>query len=144
MKDIMRRAWAIARAAATIYGGKPVEYMRGGALKMAWAEAGGKPATKEQLIAALEAKGFRRWQKGRYDRLYINAWELGLACKYSKRGYEQDSAFQGASISNREARRMKAAKTYIDITKDVNEWMVVSDNDLLQEAAEQIMQVVAA
>ena len=33
-------------------------------------------ALTEKRIAALEEKGFNRWTKGNYDRLYINASDL--------------------------------------------------------------------
>lgn len=138
--QVMSRAWEIARAAATIFGGRPIEYIRGGAVKMAWAEAGHKPATKEQLIEALEAKGFKRWQKGNYDRLYINAGALGLVCSYYRTGNISDAEFCGGQISNSEAYRMKSAKTFID----VKTWKLHSDNDTLRYEAEKIMNAVMA
>lgn len=84
--NIMKRAWEIAKAAAVIFGGRPVDYIYGGAVKMAWAEAEHKPATKEDKIKALEDMGFKRWQKGTMDRLYINASTLGLVCEYYRTG----------------------------------------------------------
>lgn len=138
--QVMSRAWEIARAAATIFGGRPIEYIRGGAVKMAWAEASHKPATKAQLIEALEAKGFKRWQKGNFDRLYINAGALGLVCSYYRTGNISDAEFCGSQISNCEARRMKASKTFID----VKTWKLHSDNDTLYYEAEKIMNAVMA
>lgn len=137
--QIMKRAWEIAKAAATIFGGKASDYIRGGALKMAWAEVSGKPATTEQKIAALEKKGFKRWQKGSYDRLYVNAGVLGLVCTYYRTGNISTSEFNGYSISNSHAYRMKAAKTYID----VKTWTLHSDDDDLFEAAQKIMDEIA-
>ena len=32
----------------------------------------------ENMIKALESKGFHRWTKGDYDRLYANAEDFGL------------------------------------------------------------------
>ena len=138
--QVMSRAWEIARAAATIFGGRPIEYIRGGAVKMAWAEAGHKPATKDQLIEALEAKGFNRWQKGNFDRLYVNAGTLGLVCSYYRTGNISDAYFNGRQISNGEARRMRASKTFID----VKTWKVYGDNNTLRYEAEKIMNAVMA
>ena len=104
--QVMTRAWEIARAAATIFGGNAIEYIRGGAVKMAWAEAEHKPATKEDKIKALEDMGFKRWQKGNFDRLYVNAGVLGLVCEYRRTGSISDAYFNGSEISNGEARRM--------------------------------------
>lgn len=86
----------------------------------------------EKKIAELESKGFKRWTKGNIDRLYINAAQLGLDCAYYKTGNISGADFQGAHVSNCEARRMKAAKTYIDVTTGT----VHSDNSTLANAAE--------
>ena len=91
--------------------------------------------TQEQ-ISRLEAMGFSRWTKDNYDRLYINAKALGLECDYYKTGNIHHATFRGRDISNCEARRMKAAKTYIDVaTGEVH-----SDNADLKEAAQEMMQ----
>jgi hypothetical protein len=87
-------------------------------------------------IRVLEGKGFNRWQKNDLDRLYINAANLGLVCQYYKTGNVRDAWFGGASISNCEARRMKMAKTFVDVKTGT----VYSDNPLLKEAAEQIVE----
>ena len=133
--QVMTRAWEIARAAATIFGGSAIEYVRGGALKMAWAEAEHKPATKEGKIKALEGMGFKRWQKGTMDRLYINASALGLVCDYYRTGNISDAHFNGEQISNCEARRMRTSKTFLD----VKTWILYSDNDSLKRAAEELI-----
>lgn len=133
--SIMKRAWEIARAAATIFGGNAIDYIRGGAVKMAWAEAEHKPATKEDKIKVLEDMGFKRWQKGNFDRLYINASALGLVCDYYKTGNISDAHFNGEQISNGEARRMRAAKTFLD----VKTWTLYSGNYSLKEAAEKLV-----
>ena len=65
------------------------------------------------------------------DRLYINAAQLGLVCSYYKTGNISSAEFDGERISNCEARRMKASKTFIDIKTD----RVYSDNSHLKEAA---------
>ena len=68
----------------------------------------------EITIKKLEGKGFSRWQKGNLDRLYINASQLGLVCWYYKTGNISSAEFNGERISNCQARRYKAAKTFID------------------------------
>ena len=90
--------------------------------------------TNEQ-IESLEKKGFRRWQKGSLDRLYINAAQLGLECTYYHTGNISGAEFCGVSISNCEARRMKAAKSYINVTTGEAH----SDNGELLDAIERIL-----
>lgn len=94
----------------------------------------------EKMIEKLAAKGFNRWTKGKYDRMYVNAKDLGLVCEYYKTGNVHSATFQGEGISNSEAYRMKAAKTYIDIATGE----VVSDNRYLKEAAEEVLAAVKA
>lgn len=94
----------------------------------------------EKMIEKLAAKGFSRWTKGKYDRMYINAKDLGLDCEYYKTGNIADATFRGEGVSNSEAYRMKAAKTYIDIATGE----VVSDNRYLKEAAEEVLEAVKA
>ena len=65
----------------------------------------------EQMIAELEAKGFKRWTKGNLDRLYINAAQLGLVCQYYKTGNIRHAEFNGESISNSQGYRYKSALT---------------------------------
>ena len=88
-----------------------------------------------ERIGALEAKGFKRWQKGKMDRLYINAKELGLECTYYNTGNIRSASFNGERISNSEARRIRDAKTYIDVaTGELH-----STNWMCEEAAEALM-----
>lgn len=94
----------------------------------------------EKMIEKLAAKGFNRWTKGKYDRMYINAKDLNLDCEYYKTGNIHSATFRGEGVSNSEAYRMKAAKTYIDITTGE----VVSDNRYLKEAAEEVLEAVKA
>lgn len=89
----------------------------------------------DAIIAKLESKGFNRWTKGKYDRLYVNASTLGLSCTYHRTGSEDVSTFNGEAISNSEARRMKSTKCYIDVESGE----VVCDNDMMREAAEAIL-----
>ena len=69
----------------------------------------------DKVIAELEKQGFNRWTKGAMDRLYVNASMLGLDCTYYNTGNISSADFCGEHISNSQARKMKAAKTYIDI-----------------------------
>ena len=94
----------------------------------------------EKMIEKLTTKGFTRWTKGKYDRLYINAKELGLVCEYYKTGNIHSAEFRGEGISNSKAYRMKSAKTYIDIATEE----VVSQIDNLEEAAKEILEEVRA
>lgn len=91
-------------------------------------------AITEERIAELEKMGFNRWTKGNMDRLYINAAQLGLDCSYYKTGNISGADFKGERISNCEARRMKAAKTYIDIKTG----KAHSDNYTLENAAREL------
>lgn len=130
MKKVMVRAWEISKEAAQKFGGKAMEYIAE-ALKTAWKEI--KSAGKRIIdrIAELEALGFKRWQKNGMDRLYINATTLGLDYSTYKSGNISGADFQGEHISNSEARRMLAAKTYIDVKTET----VHSDSWTLERAA---------
>ena len=72
-------------------------------------------ALTEERIAELEGLGFRRWTRGNFDRLYINASDLGLVCYYYKSGNIRAAYINGSLTSNAEGYRMKAAKTFIDV-----------------------------
>lgn len=84
---------------------------------------------KTEAINALENVGFKRWQKGSYDRLYISAGKLGLKMD------ENGTSFMGDPIDSKEGQRMKAAKTYID----VHTGEVFSGNDTLEMAATELI-----
>ena len=101
---------------------------------MAWKEIKMEGKKVIDRIEELEAMGFKRWTKGGMDRLYINASALGLNCSYYKTGNVSNAWFDGYEISNCEARRMKASKTYIDIKTE----KVYSDNTTLAEKAAEI------
>jgi len=88
-----------------------------------------------EMIAALEAKGFNRWTKGSMDRLYINAAQLGLVCDYYNTGNIRKAIFNGDQVSNSEGYRMKAAKTFIDIATGE----LFGTNKYLKDAAEEII-----
>lgn len=132
--QVMRRAWELAKAGAAIYGGSVKMYFAE-ALRMAWKEA--KGSTKELMIETLEKIGFKRWQKAGYDRLYVDASHLGLVCEYYNTGNICKAEFNGERISNSEGRKMKAAKTFID----VRTWTVHSTREDLKEAAKKLANI---
>lgn len=120
-QTIMKRAWQIKK--------EDSRNIWSLCLKMAWEEA--KAAGSKKSIEELEELGFKRWTKGNFDRMYVNAKELGLVCWYYNTGNIKAATFQGDEISNCEARRMKASKTFIDLTTG----KVHSDNRWLLYAA---------
>ena len=69
----------------------------------------------DAIIQKLEEAGFKRWTKGTYDRLYINATSLGLEYETYKSGSIRSATFNGEEISNSRAGRMLAMKMYIDV-----------------------------
>lgn len=69
----------------------------------------------EKMIMKLEDAGFKRWTKGGYDRLYIDATACGLEYDTYKSGNISSATFNGESISNARAGRMKAMKMYVVI-----------------------------
>lgn len=88
----------------------------------------------EMVIKQLEEKGFKRWTKGNFDRLYINTKELGLECEYYNTGNIRYAHLNGEKVSNTQARKMKDAKTYIDIKTG----KLYGSHDELKELAEAI------
>ncbi len=69
----------------------------------------------EKMIKALESKGFHRWTKGDYDRLYANAEDFGLYTETYNSGNIRYAELNGVKISNAAAGRILAAKIYIDV-----------------------------
>lgn len=136
MRQVMKRAWEIAKQAAARFGGRAIAYIAL-ALRDAWEEIRNMSSDITERIEELEAKGFRRWQKNGMDRMYIDASKLGLECEYCKSGNINGATFQGSSISNSEAGRLKDAKTYIDLVKK----SIVSDSVLLAAAAADLIGV---
>lgn len=132
-KKVMKRAWEIVKKAIENFGGKAAQYISE-ALRMAWKEIKMEGKKVIDRIEELEAMGFKRWTKAGMDRLYINASALGLNCTYYKTGNVSNAWFDGYEISNCEARRMKASKTYIDVKTE----KVYSDNATLAEKAAEI------
>lgn len=134
MKQIMKKAWEIAKNAARKFGGRAFEYIAE-ALKEAWKEIRNMAMDITDRIEELEAKGFKRWQKNGMDRMYINASTLGLICTYHKSGTISSADFNGERVSNSEGRRMKDAKTYIDLKLK----KLVSNNVRLAAAAAELI-----
>ena len=130
MKNIMKKAWEIAREAAKRFGGKAAQYIAG-ALRMAWKEARKMNQDITERIDELTRMGFNRWQKNGMDRMYINASTLGLEWT----GSISYATFQGYEISHSEAGRMKFAKTYIDLVKKT----IVSDSAMLAAAVAELI-----
>lgn len=72
----------------------------------------------ENMIKALESKGFHRWTKGDYDRLYANAEDFGLYTESYNSGNIRYAELNGVKISNAAAGRILSAKIYIDVKTD--------------------------
>lgn len=70
---------------------------------------------KRDKIRFLTGMGFKRWQKGRFDRLYINAEDLGLELERLGPGVTA-ATLCGEDIEPSEALKLREAKTYIDLT----------------------------
>ena len=94
----------------------------------------------DKMIERLAAKGFNRWTKGNIDRMYINASQLGLACSYHTTGSIKNATFCGDSISNCEARRLKADKCYIDLKTGT----ITANSSRLKDAAQALIDEAAA
>lgn len=94
----------------------------------------------DSQITKLEKNGFNRWTKGDYDRLYINATQLGLKCTYYKTGSIDLAYFNDELISNAEGYRLKGAKTYVDVATGE----VCSTRDDLKDAAEALVKSLLA
>lgn len=137
-KELMKNAWSIAREGQKNFGGKVSEYFAE-ALKMAWAEA-----KKGLDIEALESKGFNRWTKGNFDRLYFSLEKSGdLDLDYYKSGNLRAADLDGERISNAEACRLLSVKCFIDL-KNGNKLVVQygreDAQDVVRELAEKAMQ----
>lgn len=81
----------------------------------------GMAKLSEKQIEALEKKGFRRWTKGDYDRLYINAWNLpGIVTNWKKKG-KKTITVEGEELSYGKSLDVTYAKIWIDLkTLEVN------------------------
>lgn len=71
----------------------------------------------ELKIEKLEKKGFRRWTKGNYDRLYIQGWQLeGITTNWKKNGKKTVSV-DGVELSYTKSAIFGnyGSKNYIDV-----------------------------
>lgn len=68
-----------------------------------------------ETIAKYEDRGFRRWTKGRFDRLYINVKDLGAKIDYYGTGNVRSAYWQGERVSNADGRRLLASKVFVDV-----------------------------
>lgn len=133
LKNIMTRAWEIAREAVVNYGGKAIEYIAE-AMKMAWAEVKEVRYTVEDLIAM----GAKRWQKAGYDRLYLNNAGIklaGLEISRYNTGNISLAKLNGEKVSNTKGSRMASIveRAFIDLTTGKLNCTQSSDDDV-QEA----------
>lgn len=136
-KEIMSKAWEIAREGQKVFGGKVSEYFAE-SLKMAWAQV------KSSIsIEALEKKGFSRWTKGDMDRLYFSLEKSGaLELDYYKSGNLRSADLEGERISNAEACRLLAVKCFIDLNngnKLVVQYGREEAQEVVRELAEKAM-----
>ena len=89
----------------------------------------------EKMIKALESKGFHRWTKGDYDRLYANAEDFGLYTESYNSGNIRCAELNGVKISNAAAGRILSAKIYIDVkTGELITSRITADADEIVEA----------
>ena len=144
--NVMARAWEIAKTAEKETGYRAVEFIAE-ALRMAWAEAKASDLTAEEKIAALEAKGFKRWTKYGKDRLYINAEKLlNLEIHYRKSGSISFSEMNGESISHSEAYRLIGSKIWIDLQDNFSKHVDARDweaDEILTPALDRLVEGIA-
>lgn len=69
-----------------------------------------------EMIQMHENAGFKRWTKGNFDRLYIDAATLGLCVSRYNTGNISYATFQGKKISNSLARDILASKVFVDVS----------------------------
>lgn len=86
-------------------------------------------------IEELEAKGFKRWTKGNYDRMYINPDKLGLELDFYNSGNICFAKLDGEKISNSRASKLRYCKTYLDLKTG----KVYSDADVFKATAEALI-----
>lgn len=132
LKNIMTRAWEIAKEAVVNFGGKAVEYIAE-AMKMAWAEVKEVRYTVEDLMAM----GAKRWQKAGYDRLYLNNAGLklaGLEISRYNTGNVSSAKLNGEKVSNTKGSNMASIveRAYIDLTTGKLYCTHAKDDDVQQ------------
>ncbi len=98
-------------------------------------------ALTEKDVADLESKGFKRWARGDYDRLYLNYWNYGLKLEFYKSGNISHAEFQGETVSHAEGYRLKESKVYIDVKTGELVVQTASDfEDEIRAAAEKVIE----
>ena len=111
LKNIMIRAWGIARAGAAAFGGKVREYF-GAALKQSWKEIGMDGENKKSIGDALIAIGGKLWESGDGEkrRVYFSEAQLrefaGLQVTFFRTGNVSSAKLNGVEISNSRASRI--------------------------------------
>ena len=80
------------------------------ALRTAWSIEK-RAHTAEARLAKL---GFKHWQKGGYDRWYINTTKLGLELEYYKTGNISGAWYCGEKTSNCQGGRIKNLRVWVD------------------------------
>ena len=95
----------------------------------------------EKQIAKLEAKGFNRWTKGSFDRLYINCTDYGCEFEYYNSGNISYAYFNGERVSNAEGRRFKGTKVFIDV--ETGELSISTGTDYEREIREAVEDIIA-
>lgn len=88
----------------------------------------------EERIKELEAKGFKRWTKGGFDRLYISPKHF-VQVEYYRTGNIREAYINEDRISNCEAKRLMEAKVYIDLINGD----LVCNNAKLKDLVEELI-----
>ena len=94
----------------------------------------GMAKLSEKQIEALEKKGFRRWTKGDYDRLYINV--IKLPGVY---GSSSELEIDGDKLSRTKSWRVSNAKIWIDVATAEVHAEAAYHEDFLKSAAEKLL-----
>ena len=94
----------------------------------------GMAKLSEKQIEALEKKGFRRWTKGDYDRLYINV--IKLPGVY---GSSSELEIDGDKLSRTKSWKVSNAKIWIDVATAEIHADAAYHEDFLKSAAEKLL-----
>lgn len=120
MKNVMTRAWEIAKGAAIKFGGKAVEYISG-ALKMAWEEIKNTPSVEKAIAKLMQSKKVSEWKNYGHHRFYLNDYIYDLLPDFKvsirKSGTVSFASWKGEKMTNGDAtslvRGLKSA--YFDV-----------------------------
>lgn len=86
----------------------------------------------------LERLGFKRWTKEGMDRMYIDAFDLGLRIFYDEKIQPKEASMNDVVIPLTRGLRLKEAKTYLDLATmtiiSVDELLAKTAADLIHEA----------